>query len=156
VSGASVRRADQVAGLVLLALAIGYTVVALRAYPYWGATGPGSGFLPVWLGVAMGILALLLFIGASRAGTPGARWLPERGGLLKLGWVLAATVLFAALLDVVGMVLGSGLFLIGILHFLEGYRWLPSLGIAAATALVNYVVFTYWLQVPFPVSVLGF
>jgi len=156
VTGGSVRRADQVAGLVLLALAIGYTAVALRAYPYWGDIGPGSGFLPVWLGVAMGALALLLFIGASRAGAPGGPWLPERRGLVKLAVVLASTVLFAALLDVVGMVLGSGLFLLGILRFLEGYRWLSSLGIAVAAGLVNYLVFTYWLRVPFPVSVLGF
>lgn len=155
-TGSSVRRADQVGGLLLLVLAVGYTAVALRSYPYWGATGPGSGFLPVWLGVAMGILALLLFLGAIRAGPPDARWLPGGRGFVKLVVVLAATAAFAALLDVIGMVVGSGLFLFGILRFLEGYRWLTSLGIAAAAAAVNYAVFTYWLRVPFPVSVLGF
>jgi len=31
-----------------------------------------------------------------------------------------------------------------------------ELELAVAAGLVNYLVFTYWLRVPFPVSVLGF
>lgn len=150
------RRADQVAGLSLLVLALGYSGVALRRYPYWGDTGPGSGFLPVWLGGAMGALALLLLIGASRPGAPDARWLPEGYGLVKLGVVLGAAALFVALLKVVGMILGTALLLVGILRFLEGYPWRHTLGITVAVALLNYLVFTYWLRVPFPTSILGF
>jgi len=151
-----VRRTDQVSGLVLLVFAVWFSAVAWTYYPYWSDTGPGSAFLPVWLGVAMGALALLLLVGASRREGPGTPWLPEGDGLRKLLVVLGAVVLFILALPVAGMILGTGLFLVGILRFLERYPWLQSLGIAVATSLANYLVFTYWLRVPFPVSLLGF
>jgi hypothetical protein len=141
---------------VLLVFAIWFAAVAWTYYPYWGDTGPGSGFLPVWLGVAMGILALLLLVGASRREGRDVPWLPEGEGLKKLVIVLAAVAVLVAALPVVGMISGTALFLVGVLRFLERYPWLHSVGIAAATTLANYLVFTYWLRVPFPVSILGF
>ena len=150
------RRADQIGGLVLLLFAVGYAAGALREYTYWGPNGPGSGFLPFWLGLAMAILAFLLFVGASRRGAPDGRWLPEGAGLKKLYVVVGATAVFVAALNVVGMILGSALFLVGILRFLERYPWHHTVGIAAGTAVLNYLVFTYWLRVPLPVGVLGF
>ena len=149
------RRADQVGGLFLLVFAIAFSAGALR-YPYRSPNGPGSGFLPFWLGVAMAVLALLLVIGTSRPGAPGGRWLPEGAGLKRLLAVLGATALFTALLNVVGMILGGALFLVVILRFVEGYAWRQTLAVAVGTSAVNYLVFTYWLQVPFPVSLLGF
>lgn len=150
------RRADQVAGLALLAFAVGYSATAARSYTYWGDTGPGSGFLPFWLGAAMAVMAVLLFVGATRSPGPGDPWLPGRAGLGRLVAVLGATALFIALLPVVGMILGGGLFLVTLLRLVEGYSWRLTLGVAAGTELVNYLVFTYWLRVPFPVGVLGF
>lgn len=150
------RRADQVGGLVLLVFAVGFSATAARQYPYWGANGPGSGFLPFWLGVAMAVLAVLLFAGATRSRVAGDPWLPRGHGLVRLAVVLFATALFIALLKVVGMVLGGALFLTALLRFVERYPWRVTLGVAAGTAVLNYLVFTYWLQVPFPVGVLGF
>jgi hypothetical protein len=153
--GPGTRRADQVAGLLLLAFAAAYAGVALRSYGYSSETGPGPGFLPVWLAVAMAVLALLLFLGATRSREPGAAWLPAGRGPLRLVAVVVVTVLFVALMDVIGMILGTALFLIVILRFLEGYPWGQTLAVAAGVAALTYFVFTYWLQVPFPVSPLG-
>jgi hypothetical protein len=150
-----VGRPDQVAGLLLLLFAVGYGAMAYRAYPYWSPTGPGSGFLPVWLALAMGVLAVLLFAGAVRGGTPGAPWLPSGAGLRRLGIVVVAAVLLVAVLKVVGMLPGSVLFLVGILRFLEGYSWRRTLAVAAGTVVVTYALFVYWLRVPLPVGFLG-
>ena len=54
------------------------------------------------------------------------------------------------------MAVGTVLFLVVILRFVEGLRWRSTLAIALGTAAFNYLVFTYWLRVPFPVGVLGF
>ena len=150
------RRADRIAGAALLAFAVAFSVGALRHYTYWGASGPGSAFLPFWLGVVMAGLAGLLLLGALRSSVAGPAWLPRGEGLRRLAVVLAATAAFVALLNVVGMILGTVLFLVTLLRFLEGYGWPVTLGVAAVTAGINYFVFTYWLRVPFPVSVLGF
>lgn len=149
------RRADQVGGLVFLALGVGYTAVALQ-FPYWAPTGPGSGFLPFWLGAAMTVLAAMLLVGATRARQPGPRWLPRGQGRRRLLAVLGLTLLFVASMKIVGMILGTALFLTAALRLIERYSWAAALAIAAGTATVNYLVFAYWLRVPFPAGVLGF
>jgi putative tricarboxylic transport membrane protein len=151
-----VRLADLIAGGGLLALGVAFSGMAVRNYTYWGSTGPGSGFLPLWLGLTMAVLAAGLLIGAWRARAPGARWLPEGAGLRRLVVVLGVTAGLIALLKVIGMVVGTVLFLVAILRLVEGIRWRTTLAIATGAAAINYLVFTYWLRVPFPVGVLGF
>ena len=150
------RQADRVGSVLLLALGVWFAAVALRNYTYWGPTGPGPGFFPFWLGLAMAILAALLLARAARERDRGPSWLPRGRGALRLLGVLGASAAFVALMPWLGMVLGTVLFLIFILTALEGHRWPTAVGVAVATAAVNWAVFTWWLRVPFPVSVLGF
>ena len=150
------RLADQIAGAGLLLLGVAFSGMALWKYTYWGPTGPGSGFLPFWLGLTMAVLAAGLLVGARRAREPGARWLPEGAGLHRLVAVLGVTAGLVALLKVIGMAVGTVLFLVAILRLVEGIAWRSTLAIAIGAAVFNYLVFTYWLRVPFPVGVLGF
>lgn len=149
------RKTDRIAGALLLAFAVAFSAGALKYYTYWGPGGPGSAFLPFWLGVVMSLLAGLLLVGAMRSRDPGAEWLPRGKGLRRIGVVLGATIAFVALLKVVGMILGTALFLIFLLRALDRKPWPLTLSVATATAGLNYLVFTYWLRVPFPVSVFG-
>jgi putative tricarboxylic transport membrane protein len=150
-----VRNADRIAGAALLALSIAFSVGALKYYSYSSADGPGSGFFPFWLGVIMAALAGMLLVGALRAPDPGAAWLPRGDGLRRLAVVLGVTFAFVALLKVVGMILGTALFLVVLMRVLDRTAWTLTLSVAVATAGLNYLVFTYWLRVPFPVSVFG-
>ena len=150
------RRADRIAGAVLLALAVAFSAGALKYYSYWGENGPGPAFLPVWLGMVMAVLAVTLLVGAMRSQDPGDPWLPRRAGLKRLVVVLGATVTLVALLNVVGMVLGTLVFLIVLVRFLDRTPWPLTFVVAFAVAGANFLVFTRWLKVPMPVSVLGF
>jgi putative tricarboxylic transport membrane protein len=149
------RRADQVSGALLLVFGIGFAVGA-RRYPYWTPNGPGSGFLPLWLGLTMAVLAAALLVGATLRADPGGAWLPGGRAFTRLIVVVAATALFIWLMPWLGMTLGTFLFLVALLRFLEGHEWGTTLGVAVATATVNWLVFMYWLSVPFPIGVLGF
>jgi putative tricarboxylic transport membrane protein len=149
------RRADQISGALLLVFGTGFTVGS-GSYPYWTPTGPGSGFLPFWLGLAMAVLAASLLVGATRRPDAGPAWLPSGRALVRLVVVIVATMAFVWLLPVLGMTLGTFLFLVGLLRFLEGHGWVATLGVAAGTSAVNWLVFMYWLHVPFPIGPLGF
>ncbi len=149
------RNADRIAGAALLAFAVAFSAGALKYYTYSGPGGPGSAFLPFWLGVIMAALAGWLLVGALRSRDPGAAWLPRGEGLRRLALVLGVTVAFVALLKYVGMILGTALFLIVVMRILDRNPWPLTLAVAAATAGLNYLIFTYWLRVPFPVSVFG-
>lgn len=150
------RNADRIAGAALLVFAVAFSAGALKYYTYSGPGGPGPAFLPFWLGVIMAVLAGLLLVGALRSRDPGIAWLPQGDGLRRLAVVLGVTFGFVALLKIVGMILGTALFLVVLMRVLDRNPWPSTLLVAAATAGLNFLVFTYWLRVPFPVSVFGF
>ena len=150
------RSADRVAGAALLALAVAFSAGALKEYAYWGENGPGSAFLPFWLGVVMAVLALLLLVGALRERDPGEDWLPRGEGLRRLAWVLGITIALVASLNIVGMIVGTAFFLIVLLRLLDRQSWPVTVGVALATAGFIFLVFTQWLRVPLPVGLLGF
>ena len=104
----------------------------------------------------MSVLAGAMLVGAIRSRDPGTPWLPRGEGRRRLALVLGVTVAFVALLKITGMVLGTVLFLIVLMRFLERNPWPLTLAVALVTAGVNFLVFSHWLRVPFPVGVLGF
>ncbi|HEX2540558.1 MAG TPA: tripartite tricarboxylate transporter TctB family protein [Caldimonas sp.] len=150
------RSADRIAGAALLALGVAFSAGALTHYAYWGENGPGPAFLPFWLGLSMAVLAATLLIGAMRSGDPGEAWLPRGEGLRRLVLVFGLSVAFVALLKVVGMALGTVLFLIALLRGLDRQPWHVTVAVALAVAAANYLIFIHWLKVPMPVGVLGF
>ena len=150
------RSADRIAGAALLALGVAFSAGALKHYAYWGENGPGPAFLPFWLGLVMAGLGALLLISALRARDPGEPWLPRGEGLRRLALVMGATIAFVALLKLLGMVLATVLFLVTLMRRLGLHSWPLTLAVALAMAGFNFLVFTFWLQVPFPVGVFGF
>jgi len=151
-----VRSADRIAGAALLALAVAFSAGALTHYAYWGPNGPGPAFLPFWLGVVMALLAAMQLVGALRSRDAGKPWLPTGEGRRRLAIVLGLTTALVALLNIVGMVLGTVLFLVGLMRLLDRLAWPLTLSVALAVAAFNFLVFTLWLKVPLPVGVLGF
>ena len=150
------RGADRFAGAGLLALGVAFAAGALKQYDYWGPNGPGPAFLPFWLGLAMAVLATALLIGAIRAADAGDAWLPRGEGLRRLLLVLGSTTALVLLLDVLGMVVATLLFLLVLFRGIDRQPWPLSVAVAVAIAGLNFLVFTYWLRVPMPVGPLGF
>ena len=150
------RGADRFAGAGLLALGVAFAAGALKQYDYWGPNGPGPAFLPFWLGLAMALLATMLLVGAIRSADAGDAWFPRGEGLRRLLLVLGATTALVFLLNVVGMVVGTFVFLVGVFRFIDRQPWRLSVIVALAVAGLNFLVFSYWLRVPMPVGVFGF
>src|SRR6185503_8108505 len=149
------RNADRIAGAALLVFAVAFAAGGLKYYRYWGPDGPGPAFFPIWLGGIMAVLAGALLVGALRSPDPGPAWLPRGDGLRRLAIVVGTTFAFVALLKVVGMIVGTALFLVVLLRALDRVAWPLALAVAAATSGMIYLIFSYWLRVPFPVSVFG-
>jgi len=151
-----VQRADRITGAVLLVFAVGFALGGVTHYPYWVESGPGSGFLPAWLGGVMAALALLMLIRRPRAADAEVDWMPRGAGARRLIVVLAATVFYVAALKVLGMILASALYLAFIMRYLDRHAWWLTVAIALATALGNWLLFVHWLKVPFPAGPFGF
>jgi putative tricarboxylic transport membrane protein len=145
-----VRSADRFTAVFLFALSVAFAAGALKYYSWWGSGGPGSAFLPFWLGLVMAGLALTMLVRSLKQKDPGAGWFPRGEGLRDILVVLGATVLFVTLLKTIGMVLGTALYLAGLIWYLGRHRWWVTLSVAIAAAGFNWLVFVHWLRVPFP------
>jgi putative tricarboxylic transport membrane protein len=145
-----VRNADRVTAALLLVFSVAFAAGALKYYQWWGSGGPGPAFLPSWLGLVMGCLALGLLIRSIREKTPGAAWFPRGEGLRDMLVVLGVTILFVALLNVLGMVIGTAIYLAILIGYLGKHRWWVTVAVALGAAFFNWLVFVHWLHVPFP------
>jgi hypothetical protein len=145
-----VRTADRITAALLLAFSAAFAAGALKYYTWWGDSGPGSAFLPFWLSLVMGALALGLLL---RAPVAGSEWLPGRAGAQRVLAVLGVTVAFVVLMQVIGMVVGIALFLAVLMRYLERQPWWLTVAVSLAAAGVNWLVFEHWLRVPLPQGV---
>ena len=144
------RSADRVTAALLFAFAVAFSVGALKQYQSWGAGGPGPAFVPFWLGLVMALLALAMLLRSLKEKNPGPAWLPRGQGLRDMLVVLAATIAFVALLDFLGMVIGTALYLAVLVRYLGTHPWWTTLAVALGAAAFNGLVFVHWLRVPFP------
>ena len=148
------RNADRVTAALLLAFSVAFAAGALKQYQWWGSGGPGPAFMPFWLGLVMACLALGLLIRSVKQRDPGAAWFPRGEGLRDILVVLGATTLFVALLNVLGMVIGTAIYLGVLVRYLGRHRWWITGAVAVAAAFFNWLVFVHWLHVPFPEGML--
>ncbi len=87
-----------------------YIIVEARGWEYLGSDGPGPGFFPLWYGIAMAALSMLLvattFAGRSAGPGQAVNW--REVGRAMLAW--GALALCVGLLKVLGFLAAFGLF----------------------------------------------
>ena len=148
------KSGDLWSGIALAALGA-YIVIQARQWEYLGPEGPGAGFFPLWYGVAMLALSVLLIVSNLRRGS-------ARGNAIdwtKLGRALTTWLALAvsvALFKPLGFVISFALLTYFIVAVM--YRRPPATAalVAVASAAGFYLVFDRALSVPLPVGVLGF
>ena len=148
------RNADRVTAALLLAFSVAFATGALKQYQWWGSGGPGPAFMPFWLGLVMALLALMMLTRSLKEKDPGPSWFPRGEGLRDILVVLGVTILFVALMNVLGMVIGTAVYLAVLVRYLGRHPWWMTLSVAIAAAFFNWLVFVHWLHVPFPEGML--
>ena len=115
---------------------------------------PGTGFFPFWVGMVFGMLSLvLLVLTFIREG--------KRVGITeKIQWrsiilVLASLFLYAVVLEKIGFVVSTLLFIGALLMIIERKKWHIVVIIAILSTLAFYIVFQVWLQSNLPKGILG-
>jgi putative tricarboxylic transport membrane protein len=139
-------KADFWSGLALGGLGA-YIVVQASRWEYLGADGPGPGFFPLWYGIVMSALSLLLMISSLREKTTERVDWSGAGRAFATWGALAVAV---ALLKVAGFVVcfaALTFFIVALMY--RRPLWVAAIvGVAAAAAF--YVVFPLALGVKLP------
>lgn len=142
------------AGLFFAILAIVFFFLALQ-YPYNSPIGPGSGFFPVWICVILFICSVLLIVESIRNSAEFVEaFLPKGKQLREILLVLGALILYVALINFLGYILSSIIFLFILLC--HNYKWYVSLTTSVGVTLFLYLLFKVFLKIPLPANILGF
>ena len=137
------------AGAFFLAVAALVLHQSLTVLNVFDGTQPGSGFMPLGLGVLLAALSLALLFTHRRRDRERVPFWPARSWVRPLVAV-AITAAFIVVFDEIGAIT-SVLVLVAGWLWLVGKKSIPvSLVTGAITAGVVYVVFARLLQTPFP------
>ena len=149
------KTGDIVSGAMLAGLGI-YIISEARRWEYLGPDGPGPGFFPLWYGVSMVALALLL------VGTSLSQGTRERGkpvdwrevGRALTAW--AGLALCVGLLKVLGFLLAFGLFAFFLVSVMYRRPLAIALAVSVGASVGFWLLFPLALNVALPVGRLGF
>src|SRR5262245_5933323 len=152
--GGTRRSGDLWSGVALALLGL-YIVAQAWQWDYSGPDGPGPGFFPLWYGVAILALSVLLVAShlrrAPRHGDP-VDW-RRIGRALGVWLALAASV---ALFKVLGFVASFALLTYFIVAAMYGKPARTAAVVALAAGLGFYLVFDLALGLALPAGTLGF
>lgn len=151
------KRLDQITAAMIFVVSLWYIFEALRM-PLVAGKAPGSGWMPLLLGILMAFLAVLLFLSAARrpASEDKAVVWPKGRGLVNNVGILVGLALSVALLQLVGYLVSTFVFLFGLVLLLGRYDWKFATGVAAVSTVVLYWVFKIWLEIPLPPGLIKF
>jgi putative tricarboxylic transport membrane protein len=148
------RHAEAIAAAAFMALAAAYLYLALQLPVPRYAVASTPGFLPTLLGV------LLLGLSAAML----ARALLVRGeaelihvslpGLARVAGAVLALILYAVLLEPLGFLLASFLFLFAVTPLFGRIPWYLWVGVPAAVAVLAHLVFVELLKLRLPSGLL--
>lgn len=152
------KKADIITGFILLVLA-GYVIREAWTMPQSGTFGPGPGFLPLWLGALLAFLAVILLVTSwSRRPTEKDRQSPFPGvkPLLSVASVLLGLALYTLLMETLGFLVDTFLFVAYLMLVVERERWPTAILVAASTTAALYLVFQVLLTITLPRNMFGF
>lgn len=143
------------AGLCVLGL---YIVWDALNYGYMRGVVPGPGFFPFWIGVALVGLSSVNLVRSLRGIEVLAAQFDLAGVLKALG-IIATTAAFILTAPVIGMLLGSGLFIL-VTAFVIRPRWTVGfackiVAIAVLFPVCCHFLFGVYLGVPLVKGVFG-
>jgi putative tricarboxylic transport membrane protein len=152
------RRYDQMSSLVWLVFAI-YICIESNRLSFGSFHNPGPGFLPLLVGIFLGIFSIIVFLQASLSGKSqesNLSWYSKEKWK-KLIWVLVALFAYAVCLEILGFLISTFLLLVFLfLSGMEPKRWGVAIGGSAIASVSSYAVFELWLRTQLPRGILGF
>ena len=148
-----INKWDRVTGYVLLVIGLVTAWSSIHlSMGKW--RHPGPGFFPFGLAIALVLLSLvLIFRHRKKDSSPIPFW-PWQTWLRPLLGV-AILIFYALIVDFLGFIPTTFIFLIIWMWVIERLRWRTILSISIGTTVVLYFIFSFFLEVPLPQGFLG-
>jgi Tripartite tricarboxylate transporter TctB family len=136
---------------VALCLFVLGAVVAYNSWKLgagWRDDGPGAGYFPFYIGLLICISSAIVGVRGLRSGTRDEKVFVTHSQLKLVLTVLLPSLAFVVAVQVVGIYIGSFLFIAGFMIWVGKYHWAKSVGIAFAVMAIAFLMFEVWFKVP--------
>ena len=149
------NRYDKVSSLVWLMVSIAI-VVGSSSYSFGKWSQPGPAFLPLWCGIIMAALSLIVFVQAiSKDKVEAKEKEKEESSFFTARWSKLVAVLiilfaYAFLLETFGFLMMTFAFMLFVLKAVEPTKWRTAVIISVLATTLSYFLFESWLKVPMP------
>jgi uncharacterized protein YybS (DUF2232 family) len=135
---------DLIGGILLIAIGV-FAVLHSRQYEFGELQRMGPGYFPTVLGILLAVLGLLVAVPALfREGTS------IKIEFKSLIWVMVSILIFAALLDHLGMIITSAL-AVTASSMASDIQWKARLILSGCVAAITYLIFSFGLGMVIPV-----
>ncbi len=152
------KKADMITGIVLLALS-GFAIQETWRMPASATFGPGPAFLPFWLAVILAIFATILFVSAWRRPATEKDHhsiFPGKRALIAITLVMVGLGLYIFLIEVLGYLVDTFLFIVFLMKAVEREKWPLTLMVAVCTTALLFITFQFLLKITLPSNMFGF
>jgi putative tricarboxylic transport membrane protein len=151
---------DKLSSLVWLCIAIFICIGSLKL-SLGTFSHPGPGFLSFSAGLVMAILSVVVYvqerkISLSNQREEGQPILINKQRGWKVVWTIFALLVYAVLMNYLGFLLSTFLFLAFLLKVIEPQRWPVALGGSLVASLAFYFIFEMGLKSQLPKGLFWF
>ena len=150
------HKAEVIAGGLVIALGVALLVGAMR-FPFFLDGVPGPGFLPLLIAFGVCGSGIVLMTGSIRGTirTENPHW-AAAAGWRRVAYMLCAMTVAFLLLDVLGFLIVTTLFMAAMIYALGEHSWRMLATVPVLSAFALYVVFAVWPRVPLPKGIITF
>jgi len=149
----TLKKAEIICAVALLAVAgIGF-VEAIRLGSGWGRSGPQAGFFPFWLSVILGLCSVMILVKAIRMDPTHEAEKKSFVTKTQLKPVLAVFLPMAAavpLIEVIGFYLMSALYLAFFMRWMGRHSWPAVFAISFLFPVATFLILERWFLIPMP------
>ncbi len=151
------KKVDQWSGIVLLIIAV-LICWGAGTLPYGNSHNPGPGFFPLWLGIILGVLSIGLIVKTTTQKENVGyvkEFLSEKIRWVKVFFVIIALILYGILIDYLGFLIITFLFMAFLLRFVGLQSWKTVIGWALIGSIGCYLIFEVLIKLRLPKGFLG-
>ena len=116
----------------------------------WAADGPESGYFPFRIGAILCIAALVILVRALRDTKIADQNFVPRHQLRRVFGVLAPSLVYVGLIEIVGIYVASILYVGAFMRVLGRYGWGMVIVVPVAVMSMLFTMFEVWFLVPLP------
>ncbi|MDY0404363.1 tripartite tricarboxylate transporter TctB family protein [Virgibacillus sp. 179-BFC.A HS] len=148
------RTKNKKVSIALILIAIVYLILSFQL-PSYAYVPVDSDLVPIGLGVILLLLSAMLFFTKDQEQKENEEHIPKKDLPIVLG-VICFTILYIALLEIIGFIMTTMLFLFLCSLFLGYRKHVVNAAVSIVIPILIYLLFNDFLQVSLPTGILPF